>query len=415
MNSGNSLIRFNDVWGFEQKGREYAVLGSNFGTHFIDVTNSNSPKEVGRLAGAYSNRRVVHRDFKKFKDYIYGVCDQGKGISTLQIVDVSKLPESIIVVYDTFELFSTSHNIYIDTAKSKLYSCTGGGLSIYSLKNPVKPKLIEEYLPYYVHDLFARNDTAYLNCGEDGLVVVDFSDSPNKLFSMREYKDDGYNHSGWLTEDGSTYVFADETRHSRVKVCDVSNLKNTEIVSFIPLPQDSTIPHNVLIKDNFVYLSYYDQGLLVYDITDPIIPIKVAEFNLVDSAKEDVKGFWGVYPFLPSGKILVSDIDSGLIVLEHALVFPVSTLEKEKLNGSFKLFPNPVKQKVKIEMQLNYSSMLSVELMDCNGRILYNLYEGYGKAGNNTLNLNLGDRLSKGIYVVNIKVGNRNYYERIVK
>ena len=44
------------------------------------------------------------------------------------------------------------------------------------------------------------NNIAYLNAGNDGLFIVDFSDveNPTLLGSLTEYPDKGYNHSGWF-------------------------------------------------------------------------------------------------------------------------------------------------------------------------------------------------------------------------
>ena len=45
---------------------------------------------------------------------IYIVCDEGNS-STLQIIDISNLPNSVTTVYDSDSLFQKSHNIFIDT------------------------------------------------------------------------------------------------------------------------------------------------------------------------------------------------------------------------------------------------------------------------------------------------------------
>ena len=66
-------------------------------------------------------------------DYLYVVCDEGSS-STLQIIDVSNLPNSVNTVYDSNQLFTKSHNIFIDTATAKLYACASNtAMDIYSL------------------------------------------------------------------------------------------------------------------------------------------------------------------------------------------------------------------------------------------------------------------------------------------
>ena len=66
---------------------------------------------VAFVAGAFQGSGVVHRDFFSMDNYLYGVCDQGS--STLQIIDLTNLPISVSLVYNSDSLISTSHNLFI--------------------------------------------------------------------------------------------------------------------------------------------------------------------------------------------------------------------------------------------------------------------------------------------------------------
>ena len=153
------------------------------------------------------------------------MCDEGN-TSTLQIIDISNLPNSVSIVYDSNILFTKSHNIFIDTATAKLYVCAvkhtnpnnfSSAMEVYSLSNPLNPTLLYTYMDVgHVHDAYVRNDTAYLNCGGDGFRIVDFhyldlpgGIAPTELASLTSYPDAGYNHSGWLNDDGTVYVMLD--------------------------------------------------------------------------------------------------------------------------------------------------------------------------------------------------------------
>ena len=72
-----------------------------------------------------------------------------------------------------------AHNIFIDTSTAKLYACaSNNAMDVYSLANPVLPVLINELNDPtigHVHDAYVKNDTAYLNCGNDGFRVFDYS------------------------------------------------------------------------------------------------------------------------------------------------------------------------------------------------------------------------------------------------
>ena len=125
---------YNECWGFKVNNTEIAVIGSTEGTNFFDVTNPQNSTEVAFVAGSYTGSGVVHRDYHDFQGYLYIVCDEGWSTSTLQIVDISNLPTSVNVVYDSDSLFNTAHNIFIDTATAKLYACASNtAMDIYSL------------------------------------------------------------------------------------------------------------------------------------------------------------------------------------------------------------------------------------------------------------------------------------------
>src|SRR5210317_1388751 len=115
---------YNEVWGLEVNGQEYAIMGSTLGTHFINVTDPTNPVEDFFVEGAVSADIVVHRDYHDFKGYLFAVSDEDYGTNqaTLQIIDISKLPNEVNVVYDSNELIRKTHNIYIDTASARLYA-----------------------------------------------------------------------------------------------------------------------------------------------------------------------------------------------------------------------------------------------------------------------------------------------------
>ncbi len=342
---------YNEIWGLEINDSEIAIIGSTAGTHFFDVTDPLNTINVGFVAGAYTGGGVIHRDYHDYKGYLYAVCDEGN-TSTLQIIDISNLPNSINVVYDSNILFKQAHNIFIDTATAKLYSCasTNYAMDIYSLQDPVNPTLIYSYDEVgHVHDAYVRNDTAYLNCGYDGLRIVDFhyldsssgsSTTPVELASLTTYPDAGYNHSGWLNEDGTIYAMQDENHGYDIKILNVSDLNNISVESsFNSAIDDSSMAHNGIIKGDYLYISYYHDGLRVYDISDPKNPNQICEYDTyLTNNHNSYKGAWGVYPNLKSGNILVSDMQTGLYVLDCSTT---TTVKLDIIDNV--IFPNPAK------------------------------------------------------------------------
>lgn len=340
--------RYNDCWGFVQNGTEYGVIGSTLGTHIIDLDSDDSLSQVAFIPGKFSTNRVVHRDHHEFNGYLYAVCDQGT--SSLQVIDVSQLPGDAPVVHEDSVNMMRAHNVFIDTATLKMYTCgvrlpdfSRVPLQVWSIEDPEKPELLNSIFEIegvdisYVHDLYARNDTVFLNAGNQGLVIADLADVENpELFGvMANYPDAGYNHSGWWNERGDRYYLADETHGLDIKIVDVSDIRNPRVIQLIEAESDpeGSIVHNLVVKNDMLYVSYYFDGLQVFDVSGDTSTCWA--YNYPTSELEPVRGgfggAWGVYPLLPSGRVIVSDIQNGMFLFEIPQLQPSDTSD---VNGT---------------------------------------------------------------------------------
>ena len=383
---------YNEIWGLVVDNREYAIIGSTNGTHFFDVTNPQSSYETAFVMGRAVGPEIIHRDYHDYQGYLYAVSDEGA--SSLQIIDISTLPDSVSVVYDSSDLFERSHNIFIDTAKARLYTTNG---DIYSLEDPLDPKFIYNTPLLSSHDVYVQNDTAYINRGTQGFAIVDFSQtslenqSHEVIGTLVSYADQGYNHSGWITSDGNYYAMADETWGMRMKMLDISDFSNIEVIALFGSGVDiNSIPHNQIINGNYLYTAYYHDGFYVHDISNPSIPILMGYYDTFEPNHHDsYMGAWGVYPFLPSGNILLSDMQTGLYVFEVNYENPLS--DDEMLVNKTKIYPNPSDGIINLEL----TSVSKVELYNFQGSKFY--------AASDVLNLQIRtDMFSEGIYILKI-------------
>lgn len=404
---------YNEVWGFADGGNEYAIIGTTGGTHIFDVTVPAASSEVVFIDAALSGPQVVHRDYHDYNDHLYIVCDEGA--STLQIADLRFLPDSAPIVYDSDVLFPRSHNIFIDSSSARMYVCGGTvQFAVYSLADPALPTLLVDCptdVPFwsaigYVHDVFVRGDTAYLNAGTNGLFVVDFSNLANiqMLGSLDVYPQSGYNHSGWLMHNEPYYALADETHGMDVKIIDVSDLSNLQVTDTISSDVDSlSIPHNLIYKDEFLFVSYYFDGLYMFDCTDPEHPTVAGYFDTSTELHTDgvYRGCWGVYPFLPSGNILVSDMQTGLWVLGSSLISGVEDdMRSEK---TFTVFPNPATDMIMLSEILPNSVY---RIIDMQGRVV--------AVGRNPSVIQLPE-LNAGLYMIMVSNTRQEIHSRFLK
>jgi hypothetical protein len=140
----------------------------------------------------------------------------------------------------------------------------------------------------------------------------------------------GYNHSSYLTEDNSKLIMAEETWGKPLRIVDVSDASNMSVLGTMysctecatgqtSINSTSPIVHNPFVKGNLAFLAYYHEGLQVYDISNASLPVKVAYFDTDYPNRAtnyaDYYGAWGTYPYLPSQRVLISDILNGLFVV----------------------------------------------------------------------------------------------------
>ena len=313
---------FSDVEGLKVGDREYAVIASTMGAHIIDIS-SETPVEVQFLPGSSGGNYITHRDYHIDGNLLFAVCDQGT--STLQIFDLGNLPESVTTLYDSDEYCITAHNVFVDNDSDLLYICSTDGptnsttIRVLDVSNPESPSEFLDLGPWIpnCHDIYVENDTAWINSGPYGYFVMHIDENPTMLGNLDDYPVQGGNHSGWWIPEKDIYVFADETHGSPLKVVDTSDLTDMQVLSTLSSGTDSNcIPHNLMIRDDLVFVSYYHDGLQVFDISNPEEPNLVAWFDTHNQESySGYQGAWGVHSALPSGKILISDIKNGLFVL----------------------------------------------------------------------------------------------------
>ena len=436
--------RYNEVWGVAINDLEIGIIGSTMGVHFIDVTDPQNPVEITNafVAGAAQGTNLVHRDYHDYNGYLYTVADEGQ--STLQIIDISTLPDSTSLVYNSSEFLRTAHNIFIDADHARLYSCgvrkansQSVDVQIFSLENPASPLLLADATAFanagnipYVHDLYVRDNIAYLNCGNSGFYVADFNDPENPILlgSMTNYPQSGYNHSGWLDQTGHYYYLADETHGTDIKVVDVCDNSDISVTQTFDAEAEAetSIVHNLIVHCNLLYTSYYYDGLQVFDISDPLQPVRIAYYDTYDGPDDDFfKGAWGIYPFLPSGNILLSDMQTGLYVFEaleeNCDISPpecpttTSTNDLDETIEDIRVFPQPTKSVLQVEIvSEEQHANIDMELFDITGKRVQRFVSRDLLAGKNSFQIRLNEQLHDGFYVLKLSGADFHLSRRII-
>ncbi len=322
-----SGLSYNDIWGYtDEEFKEYGIIGSLDYTHFIDINDPENPTEIARIAAP---SRSLWRDFKTYLHYGYGVSDNSGG--RLQIFDLSDLPNTVSTVFDSNIFFSSCHNIFIDEKNGRLYAVGTNRANIVVLDimtDPANPTLLANMnlTDGYIHDMYVRDHIAYAShIYRSKLTVYDLSDLSAiiTLGSISGYVDAGLNHSNWLSEDGTVMAMADENHGLSVKIVNTADLSDMTVIGTLKSTLEAanatnSIAHNpFIIGNDYVVISYYHEGVQIYDISDPTNPVKAGYYDTQpnNTNYSGYQGSWGVYPFFPSKNIIASDINNGLFVI----------------------------------------------------------------------------------------------------
>jgi choice-of-anchor B domain-containing protein len=305
---------YSAIWGYtDPRGREYALLGVRTGTSIVDITDEANIKEVAFIPG----KETDWRELKTFKNYAYVVTDNAA--TGIQIIDLSKLPQSAALV-NTYRELPMNHTVWVDEKTETLFTMGGTGDKVValSLADPVNPKEISRFGTVYVHDAYFRDGRAYLSeILSKSFSVWDISDirNPKMISRVRDPQAPGVSfHNAWLTEDSNYLVTTEESSGRTVKIWDVRDPRN--ITKASEYMTSNKLAHNVQIMGNYAYLSSYGGGIIIHDISDPRNPKLAAYWHKGDGTQRGFLSVWGVYPFFASGKVIGSDIEGGLVVVE---------------------------------------------------------------------------------------------------
>lgn len=340
---GNLMINgtaASDVWGWRdtQTGSEYALVALTDGTAFVDITDPENPRYLGVLPSTRSDSS--ERDVKVYLDHAFVVA--GPAGHGLQVFDLKRLrgigePQEFSPEI-TYLDFGEAKGLAINEASGFAYvvlsDTCGRGLHMVNVQMPINPMFAGCYSSAESLDAqcidYDGPDADHLgkeicfgsNVRQFDIIDVTTKSSPALISTLTHPTIDLY-HQGWLTED-RRYFFLDDEFDERDRgvpttthVFDVSDLDNPAY-AFAYTAQSAATDHNQYVLGNWVFQANFTSGLRVLEFGD-LDNREITEIAFFDTSPnrddpDNFSGATGVYPFLPSGTIVVSDT-SGLFLL----------------------------------------------------------------------------------------------------
>ncbi|HLG03229.1 MAG TPA: choice-of-anchor B family protein [Bacteroidia bacterium] len=309
-------------------GNEYALVGASQGMSIVDVTNPSSPNEITQIP----NIDDLWKEIKVYRGFAYVTTEGGGG---LQIVDLHPLPSATLPYQSytgdsaIFNQLNSIHALHIDTTTGYCYlfgtNLFSGGAVVLDLNaDPYNPTYAGKYDQLgYVHDGYVDNDTLFAGHIYDGYFAeVDMTNKANPVVLGIQTTPTAFTHNTWRSDDHKYVFTTDENTNSYLAAFDVTDPQNYVEMDRTQsyLPGSGSIVHNTHILQNWAVTAWYKDGFVITDVTRPQNLVHVGYYDTYNGGGSGFTGAWGVYPYFPSGTIVVSNVNEGLFVFTPTYV-----------------------------------------------------------------------------------------------
>lgn len=338
------------VFGYiDAQNNEFAIIGSESAIHVYNVNECGNPVHVVSFP---DGDNTIWREFATYQNYVYSVCDVycDTGLSIINMDNQN-------ITYNN-SVFTKAHTIFIEQSQGRLYimgsrnASSQNRLLIFTLDTevvngitysgtPQNPVLLREFICPYIHDMYVKDNIGYASLIYDRRFRVWNLNNPANITEWDNYVHVDQNHSSWMHADGQTIFEAVEIPKGK-NLFMLRKNSATNTVDYIgefkeplehPLSSQVTY-HNPYINGNYMYVASYEDGVQVFDVSDVSSHTTVKRIAYYDTYHQNngsgypsgYNGCWGVYPFLPSGCILASDISNGLFTMNLDIPVPDGNL-----------------------------------------------------------------------------------------
>lgn len=325
--------RYGDVWG--EGNFAYLASYAGSGVMIIDITNPAAPV----LAGFYDPENGA-----QFKDVVVidgiGYCssDDGRGLYIADFKD-PKNPRTLSHITPTENGFPSVHELYVSDGllfEADSRRPTDGlppRVKVFEVSNPAQPKFLRDVFTtdtIFIHNMFALQGRLYTSGWSGRTDIFDIrnirTQDPPLLGTALS---GGASHSSWVSNDGKLLVSCRETTNGDIQLFDISNPNSPQRLTTINAQtiglnweRDAFTPHNPVIVGNLLFVSWYQAGTALFDISNPAQPELVARYDTfpgpVACPIDCYGGNWGVYPLLGLDRVLLSDLDNGLLIVDFS-------------------------------------------------------------------------------------------------
>jgi len=320
-NWDGSAARYSNVWGegnFAYIGHHYEAAGMDI----IDVSDPANPVKVGNFGNGFTTVWSIR--------VRNGIAFLSSRISNngVYIVDVTNPASPVLLSQITSADGGHDDPYGADLEGNYLYVPNNAGtdVHVFDISDPANPVKVRTIAApgFAVHDVFAQNGKLY-TFGWTHTGIFDVSNVTVAAPLLGTIT--AGSHSGHISDNDRYLAIGHEALNCGggekgvVTIWDVLDPANPVLVSTLDpaaLGFGTNSSHYPFFAGNLLYVSWLGAGLKVFDVADIANPALVGEFDTTvgyDAGCVD-DGNWGVYPLLGPGRILASDWQNGLSILD---------------------------------------------------------------------------------------------------
>ena len=333
--------RYSEVW----VDGNYAYLGSDAasGVLIIDISNPDAPFVAANYAPANS---ADMEDIKVSNGIGYFASNALGGLHIVDLSDPTH-PKQLARITSAQGGYDQVHNVAVDGNYVYFPNYGVGGtpaIQIWDVSNPAQPVHFMTFMttdPITVHDLSVKNGRLYTsgwgghtdiwditNVSTVGPVLLGTILTGNRAASTA------------VTDDGN-YLFGTRelTTGGTLSVYNISDPANPSLMATFNSAQlglDSVSPFQPKVVGDLLYVSWDQAGVTVFDISDPTSPLLIGNYDTWPAApiSGSFDGNWGVCPDLGPDRVVLSDRDTGLYIVDATGVSSQPALLNFKVNPS---------------------------------------------------------------------------------
>ncbi len=315
--------RYGDIWGDGQ----YAYLCSYQGGNvmIVDISDPRAPK----LAGVFEPPGGPSlRDAVVLNGIGYFSSDDGQGLFIVDVRDPQN-PRQLSRITAAENGHARVHELSVSEGFLFEADSRTPRVKVIDVNDPARPVFkwdIDCTETGAVHSALALNGRLYVSGLGGRTEIYDLRNLATTAPRRLGVVNTGIgSHSSWPSNDGRIWATCSERDNGDTRLYDISDPANARLLSTITAASigiDAFTPHNPVIVGNLLFVAWYQAGTQVFDITDPARPVRVGEYDSYPGPRcidnFCYAGNWGVYPFLGLDRVLLSDLDGGLFVVDFS-------------------------------------------------------------------------------------------------